>query len=116
MPEKNVIDKPRTALSKRYYNPSCVKCARLADFLRVVRGRHPDYACRPVPSFGILGSRLLGSRLSGGQRQRVSIARALSRKGALLVLDEATSALDILSEQAMKQAIAQFRKARSVLP
>ena len=57
----------------------------------------------------------LGSRLSGGQRQRVSIARALSRKGALLVLDEATSALDILSEQAMKQAIAQFRKARSVL-
>ncbi|MFL2550422.1 MAG: ABC transporter transmembrane domain-containing protein [Arenicellales bacterium] len=57
----------------------------------------------------------LGSRLSGGQRQRVSIARALSRKGALLVLDEATSALDMLSEQAMKQAIAQFRKARSVL-
>ena len=54
-------------------------------------------------------------QLSGGQRQRVSIARALSRKGALLVLDEATSALDILSEQAMKQAIAQFRKARSVL-
>ncbi len=57
----------------------------------------------------------LGSRLSGGQRQRVSIARALSRKGALLVLDEATSALDMLSEQAMKRAIAQFRKARSVL-
>ena len=57
----------------------------------------------------------LGSRLSGGQRQRVSIARALSRKGALLVLDEATSALDMLSEQAMKQAIAQFRKARTVV-
>ena len=57
----------------------------------------------------------LGSRLSGGQRQRVSIARALSRKGALLVLDEATSALDMLSEQAMKQAIAQFRKTRTVV-
>ena len=57
----------------------------------------------------------LGSRLSGGQRQRVSIARALSRKGALLVFDEATSALDMLSEQAMKQAIAQFRKARTVV-
>ncbi|MBT5228003.1 MAG: ATP-binding cassette domain-containing protein [Proteobacteria bacterium] len=56
-----------------------------------------------------------GSRLSGGQRQRVSIARALSRKGALLVFDEATSALDMLSEQAMKQAIAQFRKARTVV-
>ena len=36
MPEKNVIDNPRTALSKRYYNPKCEKCARLADFLKVV--------------------------------------------------------------------------------
>ena len=57
----------------------------------------------------------LGSRLSGGQRQRVSLARALSRKGAMLVLDEATSALDMLSEDSMKHAISQFRGDRSVL-
>ncbi len=57
----------------------------------------------------------LGSRLSGGQRQRVSLARALSRKGAMLVLDEATSALDMLSEDAMKHAISQFQGDRSVL-
>ena len=57
----------------------------------------------------------LGSRLSGGQRQRVSLARALSRKGAMLVLDEATSALDMLSEDAMKHAISQFQGERSVL-
>lgn len=57
----------------------------------------------------------LGSRLSGGQRQRVSLARALSRKGAMLVLDEATSALDMLSEESIKHAIAQFRGQRSVL-
>ena len=57
----------------------------------------------------------LGSRLSGGQRQRVSLARALSRKGAMLVLDEATSALDMLSEESMKHAISRFRGQRSVL-
>ena len=57
----------------------------------------------------------LGARLSGGQRQRVSLARALSRKGAMLVLDEATSALDMLSEDSMKHAISQFRGDRSVL-
>ncbi len=57
----------------------------------------------------------LGSRLSGGQRQRVSLARALSRKGAMLVLDEATSALDMLSEESMKHAISGFRGQRSVL-
>ena len=56
-----------------------------------------------------------GARLSGGQRQRVSLARALSRKGAMLVLDEATSALDMLSEESMKHAISQLRGQRSVL-
>ncbi len=56
-----------------------------------------------------------GARLSGGQRQRVSLARALSRKGAMLVLDEATSALDMLSEESMKHAISQLRGQRTVL-
>ena len=61
----------------------------------------------------IIGER--GQNLSGGQRQRVSLARALSRKGAMLVLDEATSALDMLSEESMKHAISRFRGQRSVL-
>ena len=66
MLEKNVIDQPRMALSKRYYNRKCAKCPRLVDFLKVVRGRHPDYACLPVPSFGALGSRLLIVGLAPG--------------------------------------------------
>ena len=66
MLEKNVIDQPRIALSKRYYNRKCAKCPRLVDFLKVVRERHPDYACRPVPSFGALGSRLLIVGLAPG--------------------------------------------------
>ncbi len=66
MLEKNVIDQPRMTLSKRYYNRKCAKCPRLVDFLKVVRGRHPGYACRPVPSFGALGSRLLIVGLAPG--------------------------------------------------
>jgi len=34
--------------------------------LKEVRARHPDYACRPVPSFGALGSRLLIVGLAPG--------------------------------------------------
>lgn len=39
-----------------------------------------------------------GRNLSGGERQRIAIARALYKKGGVLVLDEATSALDGATE------------------
>lgn len=40
-----------------------------------------------------------GSGLSEGQCQRIAIARALLRKGGILILDEATSALDAATEE-----------------
>lgn len=46
-----------------------------------------------------------GVNLSGGQKQRLSIARALLRKGHLLILDDSTSALDVKTEQALWEAL-----------
>ena len=34
------------------YDRECVRCPRLARFLRETRDHHPDYWARPVPSFG----------------------------------------------------------------
>ncbi|GLJ54148.1 hypothetical protein SUGI_1160070 [Cryptomeria japonica] len=48
-----------------------------------------------------------GSQLSGGQKQRIAVARALLRKGRILLMDEGTSALDSESEQGVLRAIEQ---------
>ncbi|KOY84080.1 ABC transporter ATP-binding protein [Lysinibacillus macroides] len=50
-----------------------------------------------------------GVNLSGGQKQRLSIARALLRKGHILMLDDSTSALDVKTEQALWEALSEER-------
>lgn len=49
-----------------------------------------------------------GQNLSGGQQQRLAIARALVKNAPILVLDEATSSLDAISENKIRQAIAEL--------
>mgnify|MGYP001012706924 FL=1 len=53
--------------------------------------------------------------LSGGQRQRIAIARAFLRDAPVLLLDEATSALDNESERAVKDALTELRRNRTVI-
>lgn len=56
-----------------------------------------------------------GANLSGGQRQRLALARALFKKGSLLVLDEATSALDNETEAAIQESLMKVRGERGLL-
>lgn len=46
-----------------------------------------------------------GKNLSGGQKQRISIARAIIKKGEVLVLDDSTSALDYLTDKKVRNNI-----------
>ena len=51
---------------RRTFDPACRRCPRLARFLDQVRGRHPDYHCRPVAPFGRSGEPLLIVGLAPG--------------------------------------------------
>ena len=46
-----------------------------------------------------------GNTISGGQKQRIAIARALLKKGKILVLDESTSGLDRQTEKLLLENI-----------
>lgn len=56
-----------------------------------------------------------GGGLSEGQAQRIAIARALLRRGALLLMDEPTSSLDAATERRLLQNLATHASGRTVI-
>ena len=55
-----------------------------------------------------------GKNLSGGQKQRLTIARALVKDPEILILDDSASALDFATEAALRRALLEDSKNRTV--
>ncbi|MEN9426895.1 MAG: lipid export permease/ATP-binding protein MsbA, partial [Pseudomonadota bacterium] len=86
-----------------------------ADIVAAARAAHAMEFIDKLPQGLATRVGANGSQLSGGQRQRIAIARAFLRNAPILLLDEATSALDNESERAVKDALVQLRKNRTVI-
>lgn len=56
-----------------------------------------------------------GSGFSEGQAQRIAIARALLRRGAILLMDEPTSSLDANTERQLLKNISDYAAGRTVI-
>lgn len=61
----------------------------------------------------VVGER--GVKLSGGERQRLAIARALLRRGRIVLLDEATSDLDAETESRIQDYLREWYVGRTVI-
>lgn len=70
------------------FDSNCRKCERLANFLDEVKGKHPDYFCKPVPAFGDADARLLIVGLAPGMHGANKTGRPFTGDYAGLLLYE----------------------------
>jgi uracil-DNA glycosylase family 4 len=79
------------------FDPSCVRCPRLAAFLAEIRARHPAYWSRPVPAFGTAAPRILIVGLAPGLHGANRTGRPFTGDFAGILLYETLHELGLAS-------------------
>ena len=80
------MTEPTHAPATKAYDPKCVRCPRLAGFLKETRARYPDYWARPVPSFGDPAAPLVFVGLAPGMHGANRTARPFTGDHAGILL------------------------------
>lgn len=91
-------------MTERVYDPNCVRCPRLASYLAECHAQHPDYWCRPVPSFGDPAPRIVVVGLAPGLRGANRTGRPFTGDHAGILLYETLFALGLSTGPASRSA------------
>jgi uracil-DNA glycosylase family 4 len=86
-------------MSNLLYDPSCVRCPRLAVFLAGIRERHPGYWSRPVAPFGVRAPRILIVGLAPGLHGANRTGRPFTGDFAGILLYETLYELGLASRR-----------------
>lgn len=86
-----------------------------AELMAAARAAHAHEFIQALPQGYDTAIGEWGARLSGGQRQRLAVARAFLKDAPFLILDEATAHLDSASEAAIREALGNLMRGRTVL-
>jgi uracil-DNA glycosylase len=86
------------------YDPNCTRCPRLASYLAECHARHPDYWCRPVPSFGDPAPKIVLVGLAPGLHGANRTARPFTGDHAGILLYETLFALGLSTGPASRAA------------
>lgn len=70
------------------FDINCRQCERLAHFLDEVKGKHPDYFCKPVPAFGDVNAGLVIVGLAPGMHGANRTGRPFTGDYASVLLYE----------------------------
>ncbi len=86
------------------FNINCRQCERLANFLDEVKGKHPDYFCKPVPAFGDANARLVIVGLAPGMHGANKTGRPFTGDYAGVLLYETLYKYDFATKPVSESA------------
>ena len=91
-------------MTETVYDPNCVRCPRLASYLAECHAQHPQYWCRPVPSFGDPTPRIVLVGLAPGLHGANRTGRPFTGDHAGILLYETLFALGLSTSAESRSA------------
>lgn len=111
VPQKGVLFSGTIESNIKYSNPDMPdevmeEAARIAQATEFIENKPDRYKTEIAQG---------GNNVSGGQKQRLSIARAIAKDPEIYVFDDSFSALDLKTDAALREALAEKTKDKTVI-